>query len=103
MPNPLTRISGSPSSLIRPGSRRLPGRVERALRAEVDVVQAQAIAQAARTQAVEFVGESALRAAEQLTNMEVLALRRNPLGESRYKAITDTATAVLARIVAETE
>ncbi|MFK0249734.1 hypothetical protein ACIQUM_33965 [Amycolatopsis azurea] len=45
---------------------------------------------------------SALRAVEDLTAMEAGALQRNPLGEERYKAIVDTATAALAHIVAET-
>jgi len=80
----------------------VPARVERATRYEVAVVQGRAIVQAARTQAVEYVAHSALRAVEGLTDMEALALTRNPLGEARYKAIVDTATANLARIVAET-
>ncbi|WP_297547281.1 hypothetical protein [Amycolatopsis sp.] len=39
---------------------------------------------------------------EGLTDMEAMALQRNPLGDARYKAIVDTATASLAYIVAET-
>jgi hypothetical protein len=65
-------------------------------------MQGAAIVAAARTQAVEYVAHSALRAVEGLTDMEALALSRNPLGDARYKAIVDTATGVLARIVAET-
>jgi len=77
-------------------------RLERALRSEVDLVQSRAVVQAARTQAVEYVAHSALRAVEGLTEMETQALQRNPLGDARYKAIVDTATGALARLVAET-
>jgi hypothetical protein len=76
--------------------------LERAVRNEVDLVQGGAVVQAARTQAVEYVAHSALRAVEGLTEMETLALQRAPLGDARYKAIVDTATGALARIVAET-
>jgi hypothetical protein len=95
------RRSGD-SQLDRVGGRSLPARVERAVRDEVALVQGRGIVQAARTQAVEYVAHSALRAVEDLTAMETLALQRNPLGDARYKAIVDTATASLARIVAET-
>ncbi|MDQ3154025.1 MAG: hypothetical protein M3R63_20680 [Actinomycetota bacterium] len=101
MPNlPTRRTSGD--SLDRLSGRALPARVERAVRDDVALAQGRAIVQAARTQAVEYVAHSALRAVEDLTAMETLALQRNPLGDARYKAIVDTATASLARIVAET-
>jgi hypothetical protein len=100
MSNPLARRTGD--SLDRASGRALSPRLERAIRHEVDVVQGRAIVQAARTQAVEYVAVSALRAVEGLTDMEALALSRNPLGEARYRAIVDTATGALARIVAET-
>lgn len=101
MPNlPTRRTSGD--SLDRLSGRALPTRVERAVRDEVALVQGRGIVQAARTQAVEYVTHSALRAVEDLTAMETLALQRNPLGDARYKAIVDTATASLARIIAET-
>ena len=101
MSNPLARRT-SGDSLDRLSGRALPARVERAVRDEVALVQGRGIVQAARTQAVEYVGHSALRAVDDLTAMETLALQRNPLGDARYKAIVDTATASLARIVAET-
>jgi hypothetical protein len=76
--------------------------LERAVRNEVDLVQGRAVVQAARTQSVEYVAHSALRAVKGLTEMETLALQRAPLGDARYKAIVDTATGALARIVSET-
>ena len=101
MPNPLARHSaGDP--LDRTGGHNLPARLERAVRREIDLVQGRGLVQAARTQAVEYVAHSALRAVEGLTEMETLALRRAPLGEERYRAIADVATGALARIVAET-
>lgn len=101
MSNPLVRRDGG-NSLDRASGRNLPARLERAVRGEVDLVQGRAIVQIARTQAVEYVAHSALRAVEGLTDIEALALHRNPLGDARYKAIVDTATGALARIVAET-
>ena len=101
MPNPATRRTVG-DSLDRVSGRNLPARLERAVRNEIDLVQGRAIVQAARTQAVEYVAHSALRAVEGLTEMETLALQRTPLGDARYKAIVDTATGALARIVAET-
>ncbi|PWW53673.1 hypothetical protein [Actinokineospora spheciospongiae] len=77
-------------------------RIQRAVQHDVAVEQGRAIVAAARTQAVEYVGHSALRAVEGLTEMEAQALQRTPLGDARYKAIVDTATSALARIVAET-
>jgi hypothetical protein len=101
MTNPLARrMSGD--SLDRASGRAVPARLERAINNEVALVQGRAIVQATRTQAVEYVAHSALRAVEGLTEMETLALQRAPLGDARYKAIVDTATGVLARIVAET-
>jgi hypothetical protein len=81
---------------------RVPARIGRAVHTEVAIVGGQAIVEAARTQAVEYVAHSALRAIEGLTGLEALALTRNPLGDARYKAIVDTAAARLAHIVAET-
>jgi hypothetical protein len=100
MTNPIARRTGG--SLDQAGGHALSPRLERAIRGEVDLVQGRAIVQAARTQAVEYVAHSALRAVEGLTEMETLALQRAPLGDARYKAIVDTATGALARIVAET-
>lgn len=101
MSNPLSRYT-SGETINRASGRSLPTRLERAVSNEVAVVQGRAIVQAARTQAVEYVAHSALRAVEGLTEMETLALQRAPLGDARYKAIVDTATGALARIVAET-
>jgi len=101
MSNPLGRRTVG-DSLDRASGRNLPARYERAVENEVAVIQGRGIIQAARTQAVEYVAYSALRAVEGLTDMEALAIQRNPLGEPRYRAIVDTATGALARIVAET-
>lgn len=101
MPNPISHRSVG-DSLDRASGRNLPARLERAISNEVALVQGRAIVQTARTQAVEYVAHSALRAVEGLTEMETLALQRAPLGDARYKAIVDTATGALARIVAET-
>jgi hypothetical protein len=101
MPNPITRRTVG-DSLDRVSGRNLPARLERAVRSEIDLVQGHGLVQAARTQAVEYVAHSALRAVEGLTEIETLALQRAPLGDARYKAIVDTATGALARIVAET-
>lgn len=101
MSNPLARRTVG-DSLDRASGRNLPARLERAVRNEIDVVQGRGLIQAARTQAVEYVATSALRAVEGLTEIETLALQRAPLGDARYKAIVDTATGALARIVAET-
>lgn len=101
MSNPLARYT-SGESIDRASGRALPARLERAVANEVAVTQGRAIVQAARTQAVEYVAHSALRAVEGLTEMETLALQRAPLGDARYKAIVDTATGALARIVADT-
>jgi hypothetical protein len=86
----------------RASGRTVSPRLERTVRHEVDLVHGRAVVQAARTRAVEYVTHSALRAIEGLTEMETLALQRAPLGDARYKAIVDTATGALARIVAET-
>jgi hypothetical protein len=100
MPDYLPRLTNN--SLDRASGRSPSPRLERAVRGEVDLVHGRAVVQAARTQAVEYVAHSALRAVEGLTEMETLALQRAPLGDARYKAIVDTATGALARIVAET-
>ena len=94
MSNPLARRT-SGDSLDRLSGRALPALVERAVRDEVALVQGRGIVQGARTQAVEYVAHSALRAVEDLTAMETLAMERNPLGDARYKAIVDAATASL--------
>lgn len=83
-------------------SRRPPARVERAVRNGVAVEHGCGIVQAARVRAVHYVAFTAGRAIEDLTDMEALAINRNPLAEGRLKAINDTATAALAHIVAET-
>ena len=101
MPNPITHRNVG-DSLDHVSGRNLPARLERAVRNEIDLVQGRGMVQAARTQAVEYVAHSALRAVEGLTDMEAWAFQRNPLGEPRYRAIVDTATGALARIVAET-
>ena len=80
---------------------RPPARVQRAVREGVAVEQGRGIIQAARVQAVHYVAHSAARAVEDLTDMEALAIQRNPLAEPRLRAINDTATAALAHIVAE--
>jgi hypothetical protein len=98
---PITRRTVG-DAISRASGRSVSPRLERAVRNEVDVVRGRAIVQAARTQAVECVAHSALRAVEGLTEMETLALQRTPLGDARYKTIVDTATGALARIVAET-
>lgn len=51
---------------------------------------------------MEYVSSTALLAVESLSRMEEIALQRTPLGDAYYKAIVDTATGALARIVAET-
>lgn len=100
MSNALSRFSGN--ALDHASGRSPSPRLERAIRSEVDLVKGRAVVQAARTQAVEYVAYSALRAVEGLTEMETLALQRAPLGDARYKTIVDTATGAFARIVAET-
>lgn len=100
MTNPLARNNGQ--SLTRTSAHRLPARLQRAISNEVALAQGHAVVAATRTQAVEYVTFNALRAVESLTEMEAAALRRNPLGDARYRAIVDTATGALARIVAET-
>ena len=67
---------------------RPPARVVRATREGVAVEQGRGLVQAAR-------------AVEDLTDMEALAISRNPLAEPRLRAINDTATAALAHIVAD--
>lgn len=101
MSNPLARRTAG-DSLDRVSGRTLSPRLERAVRSEIDLIQGRGLVQAARTQAVEYVAHSALRAVEGLTEVETLALQHAPLGDARYKAIVDTATGALARIVAET-
>ena len=102
MPNPLTRRTWNSDALDRASGHNLPSHLERAVSHEVALVQGRAIVQAARTQVVEYVAHSALRAVEDLTDMEALAMSRNPLAEPRLRAINDTATAALAHIVADT-
>ncbi len=101
MPNPLARRTGG-NELDRASGRNLPARIERAVGNEVALVQGRAIVDAARVGAVEYVGTHGLRAIEGLTALEEQALQRSPLGDARYKAIVDTATAAVAHIVAET-
>lgn len=81
---------------------RPPAHIQRAVRDGVALEQGRAIVQAARVQAVHYVAHAAARAVEDLTDMEALAISRNPLAEPRLRAINDTATAALAHIVAET-
>ena len=77
-------------------------RLQRATADAVHVQHANGVVRAARVDAVDYVTGRALQAIESLTNMETLAIGRNPLGEGRYRAIVDTATAGLAQIVADT-
>ena len=81
---------------------RPPGRVQRAVREGVAIEQGRGLVQAARVQAVHYVASSAARAVEDLTDMEALAIQRNPLAEPRLRAVNDTAAATLAHIVADT-
>ncbi|MDQ3153261.1 MAG: hypothetical protein M3R63_16610 [Actinomycetota bacterium] len=81
---------------------RPPARVVRATREGVAIEQGRGLVQAARVQAVHYVAHTAARAVEDLTDMEALAISRNPLAEPRLRAINDTATAALAHIVADT-
>ena len=90
------------NALDRASGRSVSPRIERAVQQEVALVQADAIVRSNRAQAVEYVSATALLAVESLSRMEELALQRTPLGDARYKAIVDTATGALARIVAET-
>jgi len=84
------------------GRRNLPARTQRAVLEQVDAIQGDALVSAVRTQGIRYVGQAALRTVEDLTDMETLALARNPQGAARYRAIVDVATARLAQIVAET-
>lgn len=79
-----------------------PARVERATREAVHVEHGRALVQAARVRGVHYVATTAARAVEDLTDLEALAIQRNPLAEPRLKAIVDTATAACAHLVAET-
>jgi len=79
-----------------------PARVQREVHYGVAVELGRGLVGTARVQAVERVGTKALQAAASLTARETLYLSQAPLGESRYRAIADTAAVVLANIVAET-
>ena len=106
MPNLPTRLRDAAETLSSRSPElyggRPPARVQRAVREGVAVEQGRGIIQAARVQAVHYVATSAARAVEDLTDMEALAIARNPLAEPRLRAINDTATAALAHIVADT-
>ncbi|MCA1675453.1 MAG: hypothetical protein LC799_25795 [Actinobacteria bacterium] len=106
MPNLPTRLRDAAEALssreVSLSGRALPARVQRAVREGVAVEQGRGLVQAARVQAVHYVASSAARAVEDLTDMEALAIQRNPLAEPRLRAINDTATAALAHIVADT-
>jgi hypothetical protein len=66
---------------------RPPARVQRAVREGVAIEQGRGLIQAARVQAVHYVAHTAARAVEDLTDMEALAISRNPLAEPRLRAI----------------
>ncbi|MEV6873943.1 hypothetical protein [Amycolatopsis sp. NPDC051128] len=100
MNSPISRRTAAPTWSAE--QHRVSARLVRATHNEIDQTQAAALVQSTRTQAVGYVAASALRAVEDLTNMEELALQRSPLGEARYRAIVDTAAGVMAHIVAET-
>ena len=106
MPNLPTRLRDAVEALsdreLSLGGRPLPAHVQRATREGVAIEQGRGMVQAARVQAVHYVAHTAARAVEDLTDMEALAINRNPLAEPRLRAINDTATAALAHIVAET-
>lgn len=106
MPNLPTRLRDAADALsgreLSLSGRPLPAHVQRATRECVAVEQGRGLVQAARVQAVHYVAHAAARAVEDLTDMEALAISRNPLAEPRLRAINDTATAALAHIVAET-
>ena len=106
MPNLPTRLRDAADALsgreLSLSGRPLPAHVQRATRECVAVEQGRGLVQAARVQAVHYVTHAAARAVEDLTDMEALAISRNPLAEPRLRAINDTATAALAHIVAET-
>jgi hypothetical protein len=106
VPNLPSRVRDAADALqgrqVQIGGQRMPARVERAVREGVAVEHGRGIVQAARADAVHYVAQRAGRAMEDLTELEALAIQRNPLAEGRLKAINDTATAALAHIVAET-
>lgn len=79
-----------------------PARIQRATREGVAVEQGRGIVQASRVRAVHYVAHTANQAIEDLTDLEALAIQRNPLAEPRLRTINDTAAAVMAHIVAET-
>ncbi len=97
--NAAEALSGRNPSLY---GTRPPARVVRAVRDGVAVEQGRGMVQAARVRAVHYVAHTAAQAVEDLTDMEALAIQRNPLAESRLRAINDTATAAMAHIVADT-
>lgn len=96
-PLPASRTAGTPHPYPS-----VAGRIARATQQSIAAEYSHGIVQGARAGAVDFVAGRALQAVESLTNLEGMAIRRNPLGEARYRAIVDTATASLAHIVAET-
>jgi hypothetical protein len=93
----------NPPSRYRSGiPRKLRTEIERTVSTEVTRIEGNAIVAATRTHGVRYTAHSALDAIEDLTDMEALALQRNPHGAARYRVIVDVATARLAQIVAET-
>ena len=83
------------------GRRPVPARIEQAVDNAVAVEHGRGIVRAARVRALEYVANEALQATAGLTELEMLYVQRAPLGESRYKAIVDTAAVVMANFVAE--
>ena len=70
---------------------RPPARVQRAVREGVAIEQGRGLVQAARVQAVHYVAHTAARAVEDLTDMEALAISRNPLAEPRLRSVVTNA------------
>jgi hypothetical protein len=77
------------------GSMRLPASVSR----ELEWVKHQAIAQAARIQAIEFVTERAMYAVSAITELEGQLTRRYPEAAYRLQGIGDMAAAAMAQEV----
>ena len=96
--DPLTDLAGREVTL---GRRPVPPKVERAVINAVAIEHGRGLVRAAQVRAVEYVATEAMQAVGGLTELETLYIQRSPLGESRYRAIADTAAVVVANIVAE--
>ncbi len=75
-------------------------RTDRQFNRELERVRSETLIGAARIQATAFKAQVGLHEVAGLTGLEAELIKQHPLGEARFQALVDTATAAIAKEIA---